>query len=216
MNVNDMQATEEKTIDEPNIYLFVDTETGGFPSRKKELTDDTQPPITQFGAVLRTRDKVISELSILLTVGDRLINPHAAAVNGHSVEQCNALGMAPLMGLYMVHELAIKADVIVCHNYDFDTQMIEMEYARAALGIPEYSAAWDVYKNTPSFCTMNNTIELCGLLNSYDKPKKPKLTELHEFLFGEGFEGAHDALADVKATARCFFDDRVYPFKIDC
>mgnify|MGYP000730892693 CR=1 FL=1 len=30
--------------------------------------------------------------------------------------------------------------------------------------------------------------------------------ELHQKLFGEGFEGAHHALADVRACARCYFE----------
>src|SRR5699024_5416857 len=32
------------------------------------------------------------------------------------------------------------------------------------------------------------------------------LTELHEFLFNEAFEEAHNATADVEATTRCFFE----------
>jgi hypothetical protein len=32
------------------------------------------------------------------------------------------------------------------------------------------------------------------------------LGALHQHLFGCGFESAHEALADVKATARCFFE----------
>ena len=35
--------------------------------------------------------------------------------------------------------------------------------------------------------------------------KRPKLQELHVKCFGEEFDGAHDALADVSATKDCFF-----------
>ena len=38
------------------------------------------------------------------------------------------------------------------------------------------------------------------------KFKLPKLTELHEYLFGEPFAEAHNATADVEATTRCFFE----------
>ncbi|MCW5912922.1 MAG: DNA polymerase III subunit alpha, partial [Cyclobacteriaceae bacterium] len=37
------------------------------------------------------------------------------------------------------------------------------------------------------------------------KLKMPRLSELHEKLFGKSFEDAHDASYDVAATARCFF-----------
>jgi DNA polymerase-3 subunit alpha len=33
-----------------------------------------------------------------------------------------------------------------------------------------------------------------------------KLADLHEFLFGEGFEDAHRAKSDVMATVRCFIE----------
>ena len=36
--------------------------------------------------------------------------------------------------------------------------------------------------------------------------KWPKLTELHVKLFGEAFAEAHNASADVEATARCFLE----------
>ena len=38
------------------------------------------------------------------------------------------------------------------------------------------------------------------------KYKFPSLTELHSFLFGVPFAEAHNATADVEATARCFFE----------
>lgn len=46
------------------------------------------------------------------------------------------------------------------------------------------------------------------------KFKLPTLTELHEFLFNQPFAEAHNATADVEATARCFFElirKRQYP-----
>jgi len=36
--------------------------------------------------------------------------------------------------------------------------------------------------------------------------KWPKLIELHEKLFNEPFANAHDAMADISATRRCFFE----------
>jgi DNA polymerase III, alpha subunit len=36
------------------------------------------------------------------------------------------------------------------------------------------------------------------------KKKRPKLQELYTFLFGKPFEGAHDAIADIRATKDCF------------
>jgi DNA polymerase III subunit alpha len=38
------------------------------------------------------------------------------------------------------------------------------------------------------------------------KYKWPKLEELHHKLFGTKFDEAHNAVADVEATTRCFFE----------
>jgi hypothetical protein len=48
--------------------------------------------------------------------------------------------------------------------------------------------------------------EYCALPRKNGGYKPPKLIELHEILFGESFVGAHDAAADVRACARCFFE----------
>ena len=51
------------------------------------------------------------------------------------------------------------------------------------------------------------TAELCKLPGGRGgKFKLPTLTELHEFLFQSSFEEAHNATADVEATARCFLE----------
>ena len=56
-------------------------------------------------------------------------------------------------------------------------------------------------------CTMKSSIDLCKLPPvRYGSFKFPKLEELHHHLFGCSFDGAHDALEDVRATARCFFE----------
>jgi DNA polymerase-3 subunit alpha len=57
-----------------------------------------------------------------------------------------------------------------------------------------------------SLCTMLSSIELCKIPStSYkSKYKWPKLTELHTTLYGESFDNAHNAFADIMATKKCF------------
>ena len=55
-------------------------------------------------------------------------------------------------------------------------------------------------------CTMIRSTDYCQLPGRYGKYKWPKLEELHFKLFGESFEGAHDALADIRATMRCYYE----------
>jgi len=54
---------------------------------------------------------------------------------------------------------------------------------------------------------MLKTTSLCKLPNKYGNGYKwPKLSELHNFLFNEDFADAHDALGDIRATIKCFFE----------
>ena len=57
----------------------------------------------------------------------------------------------------------------------------------------------------PKYCTMKMSTNYCKLPGGKQGFKSPKLSELHQVMFGEGFENAHDALADVRATVRCFW-----------
>ena len=52
---------------------------------------------------------------------------------------------------------------------------------------------------------MLSATDYCQLPGRYGF-KWPTLQELHSTLFNESFDGAHDALSDVRACARCFFE----------
>lgn len=189
--------TEEQTP--KTKYLVFDTETGGFPSKKFSVTDDRQPPLCQIAARLITEDEDIDEMNTILKVGDRYLNPHAVAVHGMSAAVCNEKGVEPIEAAEAFMTLASKADVLVCHNFAFDIQMVEMLINRE---LP--ARWWEDIKAMQTICTMLKTTMLCNLPGRYGKPKWPKLEELHRFLFAEDFDNAHDAMADVNATVRCF------------
>ena len=60
----------------------------------------------------------------------------------------------------------------------------------------------------PHICTMSSTTDFVqASWNSYyGEWKWPKLQELHFKLFKTHFENAHNAMADVEATIKCFFE----------
>ena len=198
-----IDTTEQKPYE---TFLIFDTETGGFPNKKLELTNPKQPPTVQIGAILCNRERVLGELNMILTVGDREINPHAAKVHGMNAQFCNKYGVNPGEALAAFDALVKKADVLVCHNFAFDVQMLEMLYAT------EMESMLSNFRAKPNFCTMLGTVDYCNLPGRYNKPKWPKLEELHTKLFGKSFDGAHDAMEDVRATVRCFMHKDVFPF----
>jgi DNA polymerase III subunit epsilon len=52
---------------------------------------------------------------------------------------------------------------------------------------------------------MNATTDFCTIRGPYGF-KWPKLSELHYKLFKTNFEEAHNAAADIQATAKCFWE----------
>jgi DNA polymerase III epsilon subunit-like protein len=64
---------------------------------------------------------------------------------------------------------------------------------------------------------MQESTAFCKIPGPYGY-KWPKLMELHQKLFNEGFDGAHDAMNDVLACGRSFFELQrlgvIKPFQI--
>jgi DNA polymerase-3 subunit epsilon len=79
----------------------------------------------------------------------------------------------------------------------FDESVMGSEFIRA--GVP------NILTEKKRICTMRETTDLLALPGAYGN-KFPKLIELHKFLFGNEFEGAHNALTDISATAKCFWE----------
>jgi hypothetical protein len=52
---------------------------------------------------------------------------------------------------------------------------------------------------------MEKTTNFCAIQGPYGY-KWPKLSELYFKLFQSNFEEAHNAAADIKATAKCFWE----------
>lgn len=79
-----------------------------------------------------------------------------------------------------------RADGIAGHNISFDRRIIAMENARI-----ERVTIWP----EKVLCTVEVGEALWG--------KRVKLSDMHTNLFGSPHEGAHRAISDVRATAKC-------------
>ena len=100
-----------------------------------------------------------------------------------------------------------QADLVVGHNFDFDWKYAVHLLERNMDDLSD-EARSAFYLDLPNHCTMKdkNVVKFCGLKNKAGRAKWPKLIELHEILFEKGFDGAHDAFADITATRDCFFE----------
>lgn len=82
-----------------------------------------------------------------------------------------------------------KAEFVTAHNLAYDMEMIDFEMDRLSDS---------VYWPANRICTVEQTVHLRGIRLS--------LSALHEYLFGEKFEGAHRAKVDVQAQVKCFME----------
>lgn len=180
--------------------LFFDTETTGTPKNyRAPLTDfDNWPRLVQLAWIQVDGD----DLAVMKSF-DTLIKPEgfeipqeAIAIHGITTERASLEGMKLKDALAMFSLALANCDMIVGHNISFDRNIIGSEMLRMGFE--------DSLHGKPRICTMNAGTNFCQLPGKYGY-KWPKLSELHEKLFKEPFESAHNAKADIYATAKCFF-----------
>jgi len=94
-----------------------------------------------------------------------------------------------------------RGGLLAGHNVSFDVRIVRIASARV------YGRKWA--PDVPTYCTMKSSTGLCRILHAeprHDRDWKwPRLEEAIRHFFGEGLEGAHDALVDVRACHRIYF-----------
>ena len=175
-----------------------DTETTGFATKWWELS--TQPYIIQFAAlVVDYEDGNYTEVSR----HDILIKPYisipfwASQVNGiYDRDVANREHMSAY--IEEILKVLNSADIVAGHNIEYDENILSYELER--LGRK------GDYAPHATLCTMRGSTDYCNLPGRGFSAKPPKLSELHKHLFGEWFDGAHNAMVDVEATMRCLIE----------
>lgn len=193
-----------------DLILFFDTETTGVPT-KQLYNHPSQPKILQLGAALATPDgEVLQTINTLVKIGDTPINKYALEAHGITAERANDEGIEPAEVFTQFYDLAISAEAMACHNFNFDIKMFHITAAQIQDELPDADIMMAEIADIPYYCTMASTINFCKLPFPSGRKgfKFPKLVELYEILFGEKFDGAHDAMVDITATMRCYFELR--------
>ncbi|MEZ4826100.1 MAG: 3'-5' exonuclease [Bacteroidia bacterium] len=185
------------------MYLFFDTETTGLPKNWKAPVTDLPnwPRMVQLAwLVYDEAGKEVSRVNYLIQPKGYRIPVGVSMMHGITTERAAKEGI-PLEAALAAFAGAVEDAVqLVAHNIAFDEKIVGAEFLRMGIS----SQLFD----KPRLCTMKSTIDYCRLPGNYGKYKNPSLTELHQKLFGHKFDDAHDALADVAACARCFFELR--------
>ncbi len=183
-------------------YLFFDTETTGVPRVYNAPAHhlDNWPRMVQLAWLVTDGD------GHPLRTGNFIVKPdgfripwRAAWVHGIMTRTARKRGV-PLETVLDAFSADVDAvDVLIAHNMAFDEKIVGAEYLRCGQD--------NKLLVKPKRCTMQWSKHHVGLSGPTGF-KWPTLKELHKKLFRKGFRGAHDALADVRACARCYFELR--------
>ncbi len=183
------------------MYLFFDTETTGLPKNYQAPLDDflNWPRLVQLAWSLYDAEgnHWESHNYIIKPVGF-IIPEESSKIHRISQEKALKEGIKVEKALTHFLEQARNASHLIAHNFDFDEKIVGSELLRNKLGVFPV--------NANKVCTMKSSVNVCKIDNRRGGYKWPTLTELHSFLFQGDFSDAHDAVFDVNACAKCFFE----------
>ncbi len=184
--------------------LFIDTETTGKLIRGLEPDHDQQPRIVQLAAILADgAGKAWGQMCMLIYPEGEDgrewdIPAQATAVHGITAEDCRRYGVGITAALGSLAGMCDRATRLVAHNLEFDDTVLKGEILRSA---------WDddFAVKLGRYCTMKAATPVLKIPGRYGDYKWPTLAETYRHFFGKSLEGAHDALADVRACMGCYF-----------
>ena len=179
-------------------YIFFDTETTGLPKEyDAPITDiDNWPRLVQLAWIIHDNNVVARKNYIIKPLGFTIPNI-STKIHGISTEQALERGQKIESVLNNFLEDTKDADVIIGHNIQFDLKIVQSELYRL-----------NIKNNLDQIAvldTMMLSVNYCKIPNKQHGYRYPKLIELYNKLFSVSFENMHDAMADIEATAKCFW-----------
>lgn len=183
------------------MYLFFDTETTGTEPGSRitqlawQMYSSEGKCFAKYSELIKPDGWTIPTVDELTAKGNK--NPHFFEQNNMSTERCEKEGKPIKHALDAFTKAIENCKYMIAHNLQFDVRILAHEIK--LLNVSTINKPFKI-------CTMNSTTLICKIPNvGRSGFKWPKLEELHRFLFNCDFDGAHDAGADVAATAKCFF-----------
>ncbi len=184
------------------MYIIFDTETTGLPDNFKAPVSDSDnwPRMVQIAwQVHDKKGKLIEVKNYIIKPEDYEIPYDVVKIHQITTERAEKFGMDLTFVLEEFSKIASKCNFLVGHNVSFDNNILGAEYYRKNIKNP--------LTDIPSIDTMQFSVNYCAIPGRKNGGfKYPKLEELHKKLFNESFGLAHNAAADVEATARCFLE----------
>ena len=167
------------------IATIFDTETSGL--IPCGLVDDKiKPQVIEFAAIktnLDTKEEVTRyDFLVKPTISISKEITNITGIDDEKVKDAKSFAAH----INEIRDALENCDAVIAHNASFDKEMIDIEAARCGIKIK-----WP----DRIICTVEQTTCLKGY--------RLTLSDLHQTLFGFTFEGAHRAMHDVEALAKC-------------
>jgi len=182
------------------MYLFFDTETTGKPKNWKAPATDTKnwPRMVQIAWLFydENRQLIDTQNHIIQPEGYTIPN-EVTKIHGITTEIAKAKGVDLTKTLETFKKIIDKSEYVIAHNISFDEKIVGAEFHRKKINHRLFLSE--------QLCTMQIGTDFCKIPGRYGY-KWPTLSELHLTVFGKDFSNQHNAQADTKACADCFFE----------
>lgn len=189
------------------MILIYDTETTGFVNTREPPSHPSQPKLVQLACLLYEEDGTeVQSVSLIVKPDGWTIPPDAAKVHGITTEMAMKQGVPLRVALACFTNLRAVSSLIGAHNFEFDDLVMKAALAQVK-AIPSHPGPKE------NVCTMRASTDYCKLPGSarmkaagMDGFKPPKLEELYSMLFKKSLANTHNALADARGCAECYFE----------
>lgn len=194
----------------PNNILFFDTETTGLVKDKLAPTHPKQPMPIQLGMKIDAPNRREMMAANFMIVPDGwTMDAKASEITGLTDDLAKEYGTHLITGVEFFIDMIGNVDIVVAHNANFDITVMR----RAAFVYSEMMGTpyVDPFAGKTLICTMLASIDIIKAPHKNGGKmrgqwKWPKLEEAIRFFYNEQLEGAHDALVDVRACGRVYYE----------
>lgn len=182
------------------MILVFDTETTGLPiDINADITDlDNWPRMVQIAWILfDSNGNRISGKDYIIKPDNFSIPLEATEIHNITDEIAEQYGEDLDEVMQEFINCLNKSTLIVSHNIAFDEKVVGSEMIRLGYG--------NVLEQKEKVCTMESSVDFCSIDGLYGN-KYPKLSELYQALFSDDYIETHNAVEDVAATSKCFWE----------
>lgn len=184
------------------MFLVFDAETTGLPINfNAPLSDsDNWPRMVQIAWQLHDEEgKLIENQDYIIKPEGFDIPFNASQIHGITTKLAHEEGHDLAEVLQEFKKVVERAKFGVGHNVEFDYKIIGAEFYRKEIE--------NNLQELPKADTMHLGTDFCAISGGKGgRFRSPKLSVLYQKVFEEEFEEAHNAAADVNATAQLFFE----------